>query len=101
MTLVTLCFGALILKGLIQLPFAYSSWRSWSIVTMASILFWAPMLKVLYHETQIDFLMLFVLHLLVEFALLWRVVRLSIWKASLTSFLYSLLFFLYFLIGNG
>lgn len=101
MTLLTLCLGSLLLKGLTELPFAYSKWRAWLVVACCTILLWAPLLKVLYHETQLDFFSLFLMHLVVEMLLLRTIVRLRWWKAVLASMLYSSVFFLYFLIGNG
>lgn len=101
MTLLSTCIGAFLIRVFTQLPFAFRHWRVWIGVAVGATLVWAPLLTILYHETDIDFEGMFLLHAVVEGVLLWRVVRVRGWQAVWAASLNTLLFFLYFLIGNG
>jgi hypothetical protein len=101
MTLLSTWIGAFLIKLLTQIPFSWRRWRVWTGVAMGSTLVWAPLLTILYHETDVDFEWMFLLHLVLEGLFLWRLVGLRGWQAVLATSLNTLLFFLYFLIGNG
>ena len=101
MSLISTLIGFIIIKLLLQLPFYYKSWRQSALLALLTILFVAPLLTLLYHETEVDFFSVYVAIIVFDAIALYFLLQQNIWKAAFAAFLANTISIVFFFIGNG
>jgi len=101
MPLVGIIFSFFVLKGLFVWPFYYK--LKWKPLLVGSLLALAeaPLLTLLYHDTEIDFTYPFVLVIIFDFIIYFSLLQKSWWKAIVAAILFNLIGFIYFTFANA
>lgn len=101
MSLLASLFGFFIIKGILQLPFYFKRWQVFLGFNLFVCMAVVPFITLLYHETQINFSLVFVCMFLVDAFLLYYIVQPTLWKAITASLIGNLIAILFFILGNG
>ena len=101
MNLMYSLIGFFVIKGLMLWPF-YNK-QKWLplVLGLASSLALAPLLTLLYHETDANFGYIYLGMIVLDVLLYCLLLQRTWWKAALISFFLNTVVFVYFLIGNG
>ncbi len=101
MGLIYVLTGFFVIKG-VFLWVIYHRNKLWPLlIGLITSLAIAPLLTVLYHETDIDFWLVYLLIIILDCCLYIFILGSQKWKAILTSLLLNTIAFVYFLLGNG
>ena len=101
MALSILLIGIFIIKGiLLWIFYTNQGWRPLLVGLVSSIAYY-PLMTVLYHETNFDFWLILLLLLIADVFVYNLLIKKSIAKSIIASFLLNLLAIIYFLLGNG
>jgi hypothetical protein len=101
MSLIHILVSFFVLKGLMVWPFYFTlKWKPLQIGFLLALAE-APFLTLLYHDTEIDFWVVFFLVIIFDFAVYFLLLQRTLWKAILLAILYNFIGFIYFTIVNG
>jgi hypothetical protein len=101
MPLIIALLGFFIIKGIFQLPFYLRQWKKSLLVAIFTSLTVVPLITILYHETSIDFTLVYTGMILLDIVLLYLLVQNNWWKAIPAALIVNTIAILYFFIGNG
>ena len=101
MPLLYIIAGFFILKGLLAWPFYYKLNFKPLVVGFVLALAEAPFLTLLYHDTDINFWLVFFLLIVFDMAVYLLLLQKVWWKAIVASILFNFLGFIFFIIVNG
>jgi hypothetical protein len=101
MTLLVALFGFFIIKGLLWLPFYFKQIRPYLLVNLFTNMLVAPFITLLYHETEIDFTIVYAGMILLDSLMLFFLVQRNGWKAVPAAFLANTIAIVFFFLGNG
>lgn len=101
MPLIIALFGFFIIKGILQLPFYLRQWKASLLVALLTSLTVVPIITILYHETSLDFTIVYAGMILLDIIVLNLLVQNNWWKAIPASLIVNTIAILYFFIGNG
>lgn len=90
-----------IVKAIIWLPFYFKQARAYLLVNLFTTMAVAPFITLLYHETDIDFMVVYVAMIVLDICMLYFLVQANGWKAVPASFLANTIAIVFFFIGNG
>lgn len=101
MPLIIALFGFFIIKGIFQLPFYLRQWKASLLVALLTSLTVVPFITILYHETSLDFTIVYAGMILLDIIVLNLLVLNNWWKAIPAALIVNTIAILYFFIGNG
>lgn len=101
MPLIIALIGFFIIKGILQLPFYLRQWKASILVALFTSLTVVPLITILYHETSVDFTIVYAGMILLDMVVLNLLVQNNWWKAIVAALLVNTMAILYFFIGNG
>lgn len=101
MPLIIALFGFFIIKGVFQLPFYLRQWKVSLLAALFTSLAVVPFITILYHETSLDFTIVYAGMILLDIVVLNLLVQKNWWKAIPVSLVANTIAILYFFIGNG
>lgn len=101
MPLIIALFGFFIIKGIFQLPFYLRQWKASLLVALFTSLTVVPFITILYHETSLDFTIVYAGMILLDIIVLNLLVLNNWWKAIPAALIVNTIAILYFFIGNG
>ncbi|HMW66934.1 MAG TPA: hypothetical protein PK695_03220 [Chitinophagaceae bacterium] len=101
MSLIVTLLGFFIIKFVLQFPFYYKNWKRSALLALLTSLTVAPLITMLYHETEADFLFVYIAMILFDAVVLYFLLLPNIWKAALASFIANTIVIVYFYLGNG
>ena len=101
MSLVITLLGFIIIKFVLQFPFYYKEWKQSAKLAMMTSLLIAPLATLLYHETSVDFLYVYIGMILVDVVVLYFLLPPNIWKAIFASLIANTVVIVFFFLGNG
>lgn len=101
MLLLVALAGFFIIKGIIWLPFYIKQARAYLLVNIFTSMAVAPFITLLYHETDLDFMIVYVAIILLDIFMLYFLVQANGWKAVPASFLANTIAIVFFFLGNG
>ena len=101
MSLTFIVSGFFILKGLLVWPFYYSLKVKPLTIGLLLALAEAPLLTILYHDTDINFWLPFFFLVTFDMAVYFLLLQKVWWKAIVASVLLNCLGFIFFIIVNG
>lgn len=101
MPLIIALFGFFIIKGILQLPFYLRQWKASLLVALLTSLTVVPFITILYHETSLDFTIVYAGMILLDIIVLNLLVLNNWWKAIPAALIVNTFAILYFFIGNG
>ncbi len=101
MPLIIALFGFFIIKGIFQLPFYLKQWKSSLAVALLTSLVMLPLITILYHETSINFTIVYAGMILADMVVLNLLVQYNWWKAVPAALIVNTIAILFFFIGNG
>ncbi len=101
MPLIIALFGFFIIKGILQLPFYLRQWKASLLVALLTSLTVVPFITILYHETSLDFTIVYAGMILLDIIVLNLLVLNNWWKAIPAALIVNTIAILYFFIGNG
>lgn len=101
MPLLIVLFVFMIVKGILWLPFYINQAKSYLLVAFFTTLAAAPLMTILYHETDLDFTIVYFAIMAVDMVMLYFLVQRNAWKAVPASFLANTIAIIGFFIGNG
>jgi len=101
MSLYNLLLVFFVIKALLLWPFYYKlKWKP-LLVGIAGSLAVAPLLTILYHETAIDFWLVYFIYIIFDGLLYYFLLQRVWWKALLVSAFLNTIVMVCFVIGNG
>lgn len=101
MPLIIALIGFFIIKGVFQLPFYLRQWKASLLVALFTSLAVAPLITILYHETSLDFTLVYAAMILLDIAVLNLLVQRNWWKAIPAALIVNTIAILFFFMGNG
>lgn len=101
MPLLIALFVFFIIKGIIWLPFYIKQAKPYLLVNLFTTMAVAPFITLLYHETDLDFTIVYFAMILLDILMLYFLVQSNGWKAVPASFLANTIAIVAFFIGNG
>ena len=101
MPLIIALFGFFIIKGVFQLPFYLRQWKTSLLVALFTSLAVVPLITILYHETSLDFIIVYAGMILMDMIVLNLLVQNNWWKAVPAALIVNTIAILFFFIGNG
>lgn len=101
MPLIIALFGFFIIKGIFQLPFYLKQWKASLAVALFTSLAVLPLITILYHETSINFTIVYAGMILADMVVLNLLVQYNWWKAVPAALIVNTIAILFFFIGNG
>jgi hypothetical protein len=101
MPLLIVLFVFMVIKGIIWLPFYIKQAKPYLLVALFTTMAVTPCMTLLYHETDIDFTIVYFAIMLLDMVLLFFLVQRNAWKAVPASFLANTIAIIGFFIGNG
>jgi len=101
MALIYTLLGFFIIKGLFIWPFYYRQrWRP-LLVGLSSSLAFAPLMSLLYHETDISFNYVYLTLILLDAIIYNTLLQPTWWKSLLIAFFLNSIMMVWFVIGNS
>lgn len=101
MSLLGSLVGFIILKGLLLLPFYYKQWGPMLEVTIFTSMAVAPLITLLYHETELNFWIVYFGMIAADWFILYNLVQKSVWKAIVSSIISNTVTIIFFFLVNG
>jgi hypothetical protein len=101
MPLLIVLFVFLLIKGIIWLPFYFKKIKPYLLVALFTTMVVAPFITLLYHETDLDFTIVYIGMIVLDMLMLYFLVQANGWKAVPASFLANTIAIIAFFIGNG
>ena len=101
MSLLAIVTGFFVIKGLLAWPFYY--WKKFLplFIGLAASLAVAPLITILYHESDLDFWWVYLFMIVLDVLLYCMLLQRLWWKAILISFFLNTIAIIYFFLGNG
>lgn len=101
MTFLMLLTGCFIIKGIfLWLFYAKQGWKP-LLVGLITSLAWYSLMTVLYHETNINFWLVWIVVMIFDVFIYNLLLNKNIAKSIIASFILNLLAIIFFIIGNG
>lgn len=101
MPLSILLIGIFIIKGiLLWIFYTKQGWKSLLVGLITSIAYY-PLMMVLYHDTDFDFWLVLLILMIADIFIYNMLIKKSIAKSIIASFILNLLAIIFFLLGNG
>jgi len=97
MPLIIALFGFFIIKGVFQFPFYLKQWKASLLVALFTSLTVVPLITILYHETSLDFTMVYPGMIVADIAALLLLVQNNWWKAVPSALIANTIAILFFL----
>ena len=94
-------FGFFIIKGLILLPFYFKQVKPLLLVAIVSSLAIVPLITLLYHETTLNFWLVYFVMILGDIFIFYYLIQPNWAKAIPASILISTIAIIFFYLGNG
>lgn len=101
MPLLPYLIGFIFIKGFFQLPFYYKYTRISFKLALFTSLAIAPLITILYHETELDFWFVYFSMMGIDIFLYLFFIQKNWWKAIPAAFLINTILMIFFYIGNG
>ena len=101
MSLLAILIGFIAIRFLLSLPFYYRFSQELLKIAAVTSLAFAPLMTVLYHETDLNFFYLYLGIMLLDINIFHYLVRRDLMRAILACFFMDSVVFIYFFIGNG
>ena|SRR5687767_9719163 len=94
-------FGFFLVKGVILLPFYFKQLKPLFLVALFTSLAVVPLITVLYHETTLNFWLVYLVMILADSIIYYSLLQRNWWKAVPASFLVNTIAMIFFYMGNG
>jgi len=101
MSLLIALIGFFIIKIIFLIAFYIKQWKELLKVVFFSSMAIVPLITILYHETPIDFLNVYIAMILLDILILNMLVQYNWWKAVPASLLANTIGIIFFFLGNG
>jgi len=101
MSLIVSLIGFLLIKSIIWLPFYFKQWKACLLVVLCTSLAVVPLMKILYHETAVEYTWVYVGIILLDILAAVFLVQRNWWKAVAAALLANTFAIVFFFLGNG
>lgn len=101
MSLVLTLVGFFVIKFIFQFPFYHKNRKQSARLALFTSLAVAPLITMLYHETDVDFTYVYISMIVLDTVVLYYFLPPNIWKAIAASFIANSIAFVFFFLGNG
>lgn len=101
MSLLIALIGFFVIKVFLQSPFYVKQWKGLVKFVLFTSLAIVPLITMLYHETTLDFTIVYVCMIVADIFLLNFLVQYNWWKAVPASLLANTIGIIFFFLGNG
>ena len=101
MSLIVSLIGFLLIKSIIWLPFYFKQWKAYLLVVLCTSLTVVPIMKMLYHETSIEYTWVYAGIILLDILAAVALVQRNWWKAVPAALLANTFAIVFFFLGNG